>query len=359
MQEGLKIIFKSAMVGAVETRKSEEMKTSFGRIKDGREASLYTIENDHILIKVLDYGATLVSFVDKETGIDVVEGFDSVEDYIQYESTHIGASIGRIANRVEKGILHLNGAVYQLPINNHGNSLHGGICGFNTKLWTAEEEKNQITFSYTSPDGEEGYPGTLHVKVTYRLLDNGIAIISEGTSDVDTVFAYTNHSYFNCDGSNDVLHHTAVIYGDHFGPTDENGLTKDELMSVEGTPFDFRTPKEIGRDINIQHPQIIAGKGYDHYFDIDGFGLRNMVKISGQKLSVTMSSDFPGFQFYSSNFLKGEKGKNGMAYPARSAVCLEGEYFPNGINYEDIKDKPIVHAGKPLCHEIRYVISKN
>ena len=94
-------------------------------------------------------------------------------------------------------------------------------------------------------------------------------------------------------------------------------------------------------------------------FDIDGFGLRDMVKISGQKLSVTMSSDFPGFQFYSSNFLKGEKGKNGMAYPARSAVCLEGEYFPNGINYEDIKDKPIVHAGKPLCHEIRYVISKN
>lgn len=332
------------------------MKTSFGKTKDGKEVTLYTIENDNVIIKACDYGAILVSFIDKKTGIDVSQGFDSVEGYIENQGAHIGASIGRTANRIEKGVLHLKGKTYQLPITNSGNTLHGGIQGFDTKMWSALEEKDRITFRYTSPDGEEGYPGNLYVKVVYQLLDHGVAIISEGTADEDTVFAYTNHSYFNCDQSEDATHHIVTIPADQYAPTDEHGLTLDSLYPVEDTPFDFRTPKEIDRDINDNHPQLIAGNGYDHYFDIAGTSMRTMAVMQGKKLALKMASDFPGFHMYTSNFSKGMHGKYGMIYNPRSAICFEAEYLPNGINYEDVKDKPIVQAGETLHHEIRFTL---
>lgn len=332
------------------------MKTDFGRTEDGRAVSLYTIENDNVIVKVCDYGAILVSLIDKNTGIDVSEGFDSVQGYLDNQGAHIGASIGRTANRIEKGLLHLNGRTYQLPINNNGNSLHGGMDGFDTKMWAALEEEDRVTFRYTSPNGEEGYPGTLYVKVVYQLLPDGVAVISEGTADADTVFAYTNHSYFNCDQSTSAMHHVVTIPAEKFAPTDNNGLTLDSLLPVAGTPFDFRQPKEIGRDINSTHPQIKAGTGYDHYFDITGSGMRTMASIQGKHLELTMSSDFPGFHLYTSNFLEGQKGKGGAVYEARSAICLEAEYFPNGINYADIVEKPIVHAGETLHHEIRFTL---
>lgn len=335
------------------------MKTNFGRAKDGREVFLYTIENENIIVKVCDYGAILVSLIDKKTGIDVAEGFDSVEGYIENQGAHIGASIGRTANRIEGGQFTLNGKTYHLPINNNGNTLHGGINGFDTKIWSVLEEPEQLTLRYTSPDGEEGYPGNLYVKVIYRLLDHGVAVINEAAADADTVFAYTNHSYFNCDESGDAMHHVVTIPADCYAPTDTNGLTLDELLPVEGTPFDFRHAKEVGRDINADHPQIKAGSGYDHYFDIEGTGMREMAEMKGERLTLTMSSDFPGFHMYTSNFLEGQKGKYGVIYNRRSAVCLEAEYLPNGINYDDVKDKPIVHAGETLHHEIQFTLKNN
>lgn len=334
------------------------MKTNFGKTKDGKDVSLYTIENENVMIKACDYGAILVALIDKKTGIDVSEGFDSVEGYIENQGAHIGASIGRTANRIEKGILHLNGKIYQLPITNSGNTLHGGVNGFDTKMWAALEEKDQITFRYTSPDGEEGYPGNLYVKVVYHLLEDGVAIQVEARADQDTVFAYTNHSYFNCDQSDDATHHIVTIPADYYAPTDEKGLTLDSLLPVKDTPFDFRTPKEVGRDINDEHPQIKAGNGYDHYFDIEGTGLRHMATIQGTKLSLSMASDFPGFHMYTANFSKNMHGKYGLVYDPRSAICLEAEYLPNGINYDDVKEKPIVHAGEIMHHEIRYTIKK-
>ena len=337
-------------------KRVNNMKTDFGRTSDGREASLYTLENENVILKVCNYGAALVSLIDKKTDIDVCEGFTSTEEYIKHQATHIGASIGRTANRIKDGRFSLNGKTYQLPLNNHGNTLHGGINGFNTKLFAAVEEKDQVTFRYTSPDGEEGFPGTLYVKIIYRLLDHGVSLINEGTADADTLFAYTNHSYFNCDQSEDAMHHLLTIPAEEYAPTDANGLTLDQLLPVEGTPFDFRTPKEVGQDIKADHPQIKAGNGYDHYFDIKGTGMRKMAVLQGKKLSLTMSSDFPGFHLYTSNFLTSPLGKYGMVYPARSAVCLEAEYLPNGINYEDVKDKPIVHAGETLHHEIQFVL---
>lgn len=332
------------------------MKTKFGRTKDNKDTFLYTLENEKTIMKVSDYGATLVSLIDKETGIDVVEGFSSCEDYIANAETNIGASIGRTANRIEKGKFKLNGKTYQIPVNNNGNSLHGGIAGFNTKVFAAVEEENQVTFRYTSCDGEEGYPGNLYVKIIYRLLEHGVSIVSEGTSDQDTLFAYTNHSYFNCDQSDDVTHHLLTIYGNQYAPVDENGLTLDKILPVHGTPFDFTSPKEIAEGITMIHPQITAGNGYDHFFAIAGNGLRKMATLQGKKLSLTMSSDFPGFHLYTSNYLHGQMGKQGKPYSARSAACLEAEYMPNGINYADVKEKPIVHSGETMHHEIQFTL---
>ena len=331
------------------------MKKSFGFNKEGKEVSLYTLENEKIRMSVMDYGATLVSFVDKETGIDLVEGFDCVEDYMK-QDTYIGASIGRTANRIKDGTFSLNGKTYHCPVNNGPNCNHGGMEGFDKKLWHAVEEEDSVTFRYTSIDGEEGYPGNLFVKVVYQLKENGISIVSEGRSDQDTLFAYTNHSYFNLDESENAMDHGLKIYGDQYALSDQDGLTLDEVVSVKNTPFDFTEWKLVGKDINEDNQQLRFGAGYDHHYPIKGQGLRDMAILKGKKVTLTMRSDFPWFHLYTANWLPGWKGKRGHNYPKRSAVCLEAEYMPNAINYPD-QVQPVVHAGEILKHEIQFLIS--
>lgn len=329
------------------------MQENFGKLKDGREVTLYTIENEHIIMKVMNYGATLVSLIQKDTGIDVVEGFDSVEGYLD-QTSYIGASIGRTANRIEKGKFHLNGKEYTIPINNNGNCNHGGIEGFDKKVWHAVEENDQITFRYTSVDGEEGYPGNLFVKVTYRLLEDGLSISTEAASDADTLFAYTNHSYFNLDESEDAMNHEAMVHAQKYGLSDENGLTLNQFEDVENTPFDFRTFKTLNTDINEDNEQLKYGKGYDHHYVIEGEGFREMAVVKGKELELHAYSDYPGMHLYSANWLENKVGKKGHKYPERSAVCLEAEYMPNAINYPNIEPKPIVHASEVQKHEIQY-----
>lgn len=331
------------------------MKEFFGKDAKGNDVTLYTAENDHLIMKVMDYGATLVSFIDKETGIDVVEGFENMDGYLD-QTTYIGASIGRTANRIEKGIFHLNGKEYHVPVNNNGNANHGGLEGFDKKMYETTVKGQSVVFHRVSPDGEEGYPGNLDVKITYTLLDDGISIVSEGNSDQDTLFAYTNHSYFNLDGSEDAMHHEVRIHADRYGLSDANGMTRDRFVSVENTPFDFRHFKQPEQDIHANDEQLKFGNGYDHFYPVEGSGMRVMAECRGNKLSLTMMSDFPGFHFYTSNWLEGKTGKYGHVYPPRSAVCFEAEYCPNAINYPDVKEKPVAHAGKPLKHEIRYLL---
>ncbi len=329
------------------------MKSTFGKLKDGREVTLYTIENDHIVMKVMDYGATLVSFIQKDTGIDVVEGFEDIEGYLN-QTSYIGASVGRTANRIEKGKFKLNGKEYTVPINNNGNCNHGGIEGFDKKIWSGVEEEDKVTFRYTSVDGEEGYPGNLFVKVVYSLLEDGISISTEARSDQDTLFAYTNHSYFNLEESDDVLNHEVMVHSDQYGLSDENGLTLNELVPVENTPFDFRTFKQLGKDINEENIQLKYGKGYDHHYPIEGTGLREMAVVRNDKLELHAYSDYPGMHLYSGNWLENKVGKKGHRYPERSAVCLEAEYMPNAINYPNVEPKPIVHVEESQKHEIQY-----
>lgn len=333
------------------------MKKTFGKCR-GKEVFLYTLENQNIRFSVTDYGATLVSLVYKPLNRDIVEGYDDVDGYIGHD-TYIGASIGRTANRIEKGIFTLNGKTYHVPVNNNGNCNHGGMEGFDKKIFGTEEKENAVIFHYTSPDGEEGYPGTLHVTIEYRLLDNGISIISKGTAEEDTLFAYTNHSYFNLDESEDAMNHTLMIPSDYYRPVDETSLTLDKLVSVEDTPFDFRKAHVISERIDEDDIQLKYGAGYDHHYPITGEGLRKMAVLKGKDLELTMLSDFPGFHLYTANWLNGAEGKKGHVYPRRSAVCLEAEYCPNAVNYEDMKDKPVVHTGDTLVHEIQFVLKES
>ena len=328
------------------------MKRSFGKC-DGREVFLYTLENRNIRFSVTDYGATLVSLEVLPFKRDVVEGYECVQDYMSHD-TYLGASIGRTANRIEKGTFTLNGKEYHIPVNNNGNANHGGIHGFDQKIFEAKQQDDAISFTYVSPDGEEGYPDTLHVTITYRLLENGIAIISNGRAEADTLFAYTNHSYFNLDESEDAMSHELMISADHYALLDETCLTLNQMVPVKGTPFDFTLSKPIGTDIDADDIQLHYGAGYDHHYPIDGTGMRQMAVLKGKDIQMTFSSDFPGFHLYTANWLNGAKGKKGHVYPARSAVCLEAEYIPNAINYPEVNDKPIVRAGETLTHEIRY-----
>lgn len=332
------------------------MKRTFGKYK-GKEVFLYTLENQNIRFSVTDYGATLVSLVYKPLSRDVCEGYDDVYGYVNHD-TYLGASIGRTANRIEKGIFTLNGKTYHVPVNNNGNCNHGGMEGFDKKVFDTEEKEDAVIFRYTSFDGEEGYPGTLHVTVEYRLLENGISIISKGKAEEDTLFAYTNHSYFNLDESKNAMDHALMIPSDYYRPVDKTSLTLDELVPVENTPFDFRTMHKVGERIEDDDIQLKYGAGYDHHYPIDGAGLRKMAVLKGNDLEMTMISDFPGFHLYTANWLNGAKGKRGHVYPRRSAVCLEAEYCPNAVNYADMKDKPVVRAGDTLVHEIQYVFRK-
>ena len=329
------------------------MKTNFGQLKDGRNVYVYTLENENMILKVMDYGATLVSLINKETGIDVVEGFDSVEGYLD-QTSYIGASIGRTANRIAEGKFTLNGKTYTLPINNNGNCNHGGIEGFEKKVWAAIEEEDRIIFRYTSRDGEECYPGNLYVKVTYVLLEDGVSIQTEARSDADTLFAYTNHSYFNLEESEDAMNHEVLIHADQYGLSDANGLTLNVLENVEGTPFDFRTFKKLCKDIDADNEQLRYGKGYDHHYAILGEGMREMAVCRSGKLELHVCSDYPGMHLYSANWLENKTGKKGHKYPERSAVCFEAEYMPNAINYENVEPKPILRACEIQKHEIQY-----
>ena len=331
------------------------MRKEFGKLDDGRQAHLYTLENENIIASFTDFGAALVSLTDKKTGIDIVQGFDDVRGFIDTRGTCFGATIGRTANRLAKGKFTLNGKEYTIPVNNNGNSLHGGIEGFDRKLFEGKEADGKVVFSYLSRDGEEGYPGNLAVTITYKLLDDGISITAQGTPDEDTLFAFTNHTYFNLEQSENVLDHELKIQADRYALSDENGMMKDESEPVEGTPFDFRDFMKFSEHINDDNEQLRLAKGYDHFFPVEGTGMRLMAQLRRGGLELDVESDLPGFHVYTGNYLPGCTGKYGVKYEEYSGVAIEASYWPNAINYENF-DKPVVRKGETSVHEIRFLI---
>ncbi len=331
----------------------------FGMTQDGRETRIFRLENEHFSAEVTDYGASLVSFRDKETGIDIVQGYDDVRGYELF-CPYMGATVGRVCNRIRDGRFTLDGQTYQLDRNDRGNCLHGGRTSTAFRVWDAEETADGIVFTCFSPDGEGGFPGNVTMKAEYRLSDEGLRIDMYAETDRDTYVALTNHAFFNLDGplSESVLGHELMICSDEVSCIDENGQTGDETLAVAGTPFDFRTFRRIGERIDDDHEQLKYAGGYDHSFLIRGEGLRLCASVRTAAEQLDVWSDLPALQIYTGNGMNGSgKGKEGGTFPYRSAVCLEAQYVPDAVNSRRYA-KPLVKAGETQHSTILFCVHR-
>lgn len=318
---------------------------SFGTTKDGKAVTVYKLINPKgAEVEIMDLGVTVVSVrvPDKNGKLgDVVLGFDKVSDY-ETKSPFFGCIAGRYANRIAKGKFSLDGKDYSLAVNNGPNSLHGGKVGFDKHVWTKVAGGNgsaSITFAHTSPDGDEGYPGTLKAEVTYTWTDdNALKIDYKATTDKATVVNLTNHTYFNLGGAGNgtILDHELTLDCSAYTPTDDTMIPTGEIRKVEGTPLDFTTPHVIGDRIDENYESLKQGKGYDHNFIIDGSGLRRAAHARDPKSGRTLDTftTEPAVQLYTGNFLEGGlKGKGGKIYPHRGGFCLETQHYPDSPNH--------------------------
>lgn len=295
--------------------------------------------------KITNYGAIVMSLkVPDRKGVfdDVVLGFDTPQEYIdKAENPYFGAVVGRYGNRIAKGRFTLDGKTYKLATNNGTNALHGGLKGFSKRFWKAAQKGNALTLDYTSADMEEGYPGTLKVRVVYTLTeDNALNIDYTATTDKTTVLNVTNHSYFQLGGAaaKNILGNVLKLNARKFTPVDAGLIPTGELRSVTGGPFDFLKPTAIGTRIDQAEEQIKLGGGYDHNFVLDK-GLTTEPQAAAEVYEpttgrvLTVLTTEPGVQFYTGNFLDGTfKGKAGKAYTKRMALCLETQHYPDSPN---------------------------
>jgi len=329
------------------TKKMETLKVdpkNFDTVIDGKQVALYTLENDNgIIVQITNYGGRIVSLIvpDKNGNkADIVTGYDNIKGYVN-DKSFFGGIIGRYGNRIGKGKFVIDGKEYQLPLNDGPNSLHGGLKGFDYKVWdVVKATKDSLVLQYISVDGEEGYPGNLKVEVIYSINNNNeLKIDYKAETDATTVVNLTNHAYFNLSGhdNGDILGHLLMINGSKITPVDSTLIPTGEFMNVEGTPFDFRKLQPIGARINDDHIQIKYGKGYDHNWVLDkdsnemSLAAELVDTISGRVMEVYTTE--PGIQFYSGNFLDGTiVGKNGISYKYRHALCLETQHFPDSPN---------------------------
>lgn len=313
----------------------------------GKKTGLYVLKNENNMeVCITNYGGRIVSvMVPDRDGVmrDVVLGFDSIQDYIKYP-TDFGATIGRYANRIANGKFKLDDVVYQLPLNNFGHCLHGGPNGFQYRVFDAQQKSdNEIQLKYISQDGEEGFPGKLACTVTMTLSDdNAIDIKYEASTDKPTIVNMTNHSYFNLDGdpASDNGKYLLQVNGDYFTPVDSTFMTTGEILSVEGTPFDFRNPTALGERFVIDNEQLKNGKGIDHNWILNTKGNINVscARLKSEKTGITMDvyTTEPGIQVYTGNFLDGSLvGKKGIVYNHRASVCLETQKYPDTPNKAD------------------------
>ena len=334
----------------------------FGSV-NGKAVQLFTLQNKNgVIAKITNYGGTVVSLIVPDRNghfADVVLGFDTVQEYVD-KSPFFGCITGRYANRIAGGRFALDGHNYSLATNNGPNHLHGGKVGFDKKIWSASTKGGALHLTYTSPDGEEGYPGTLKTEVTYTLTNkNELRIDYVATTDKATIINLTNHSYFNLAGldnkevevdASTILNHELTVYADRYTPIDATSIPLGDLAPVEGTPFDFRTSTAIGARINSNNEQLKHGKGYDHNFVLKSKRDKRLVKaarvydaMSGRVMEVETTE--PGIQLYTGNFLDNVKGKNGENYPHRSALCLESQTFPDSPNQPSFPS-PILKPGE-------------
>lgn len=329
---------------------------TFGSTSKKEEAVLYTLTNENgMSASITNYGAALVKLnvPDKEGKLrDVVLGYDDVTGY-EKGGGSFGAPVGRNANRIGGAVITIQDKTYELEKNDNGNNLHSGTNYYNKRIWNVgEKTDSKIEFVLHSPDGDQGYPGTLDMHVTYELTeDNELRLIYDAVPDQDTIINMTNHSYFNLDGhdSGNVLKELVTLDADYFTRADAQSIPTGELVDVTGTPMDFRMPRALGEAIDADYEAVRLGKGYDHNWVLKNNGKFDKVaQAVSEKSGIVMEvwTDLPGMQMYTANFLDNEHGKNGAVYDIRDAVCFETQYFPDAVHHENFAS-PICKKGMP------------
>ena len=337
------------------------LKENFEKEIDGKKISLYMLENEKgMKVYFTNYGARVVALFapDKDGKFDdIVLGQNNIEDYLK-DKMYLGCIVGRYANRINHGRFTLDGIEYQLSVEGDLPHLHGGAKGFYTKVWDVDQQGNQITFSYLSPDGEEGYPGNLKVKKSYILTnDNELKIEYEAETDKPTIINLSHHGYFNLKGEGDttILDHYLILNADAITPVDNTLIPTGELMPVENTPFDFRQGKQIGQDINQEDEQLKYGLGYDHNWALNKTKEDTIIlaaklweETTGRVIEIFTSE--PGIQFYSGNFMNGTIiGKSGKPYKYRAALALETQHYPDSPNHENFPST-VLRPGEKYHH---------
>lgn len=312
-------------------------KRAFGTLCDGTEVSSWLLTNENGLqAEVLDYGATIRSIIVPDKNgqpVDVVLGYDTLEEYVS-DTVNFGVTVGRFANRIKNACFELNGKTYHLFPNDGNHHLHGGKRGFSKFLWEARQEENAVTFSRISPDGEEGYPGNLHVRVTIGWEANSLVIRYVAETDRDTILNLTNHSYFNLNGagSGRIENHTMQIRASQYTPNDADSIPTGEIAPVDRSAMDFRTAKTLGRDMRSGEPCVKLFEGYNGNLILDGHPAAIAVgDISG--ITMVTDTDQPGIQLYTANEMGNMKGKDGKLYGFHSAFCLETQHYPDCIHH--------------------------
>ena len=328
----------------------------FGRLSDGTIVTAARLENRAgASVTVLDYGATVAALRVPARGgelIDVVLGYDTASEYEQNGGC-LGATIGRVANRIAGASFTLNGRVFTLAKNNGENHIHGGIRGFHRLMWQMTAGDEDIVCQRLSPDGEEGYPGNLDVRVTFRLTeDNALHILYDALSDADTPVNLTNHSYFNLDGGGTILDHLLTVNADQICQNGPGCLPTGRLLEVAGTPFDFREEHPVGERIGEDDEQLLLAGGYDHNYCLAGTDAATL-RSARSGLEMTVTTDRPGMQLYSGNSLTTRPGRPHGTLGPRTGLCLETQIHPNALACPNFPS-PILPAGVPLHSETVY-----
>lgn len=325
---------------------------------NGNEIYKYTLK-DEIEVSIITLGARITDIIVPDKNgrfIDVALNMTNAKDIIE-KSAYMGATIGRSSNRIGGGSFMINGKVYNVWHDENAAHLHGGKVGFDKKIFAAEtdEKSNSITMQYFSPDGEEGYPGDLNLSVKFTVRGAKLIIEYFAKTSADTLLGVTNHTYFNLNGENDgsVLDNVLQLNADEYLPTDKILLPTGEKKSVDGTPFDFRRPKPIGKDLGVKNEDLIKAGGFDHNFCLKG---KHFATVYSDKTGIQMDcyTDMPGVQFYSGNFLSGESGKS--VYNKNAGFCLETQFYPDAIHNPEWKC-PILKKGEDFYSKTEYVFA--
>ena len=331
------------------------MKNEFGATKNGEKASCYVLKNSKGMEAVVsDFGASLLKlYVPDKDGKtqDVVLGYETLEDY-ENGGDSLGATVGRVANRIGMAEFELNGKKYELTKKKKKkNTLHGGIDFYNKRMWDVKEEDDtHVVFALVSPDGDQGFPGEVKIEVSYTITEeNELKIHYHAIPDQDTLLNMTNHSYFNLSGhaSGTAWNAKVWIDADAFTETDAELIPTGTVVPVEGTPMDFRKEKVVEKEIGADYTPLKLAGGYDHNWVLNGKGFRKAASAESEETGIKMEvyTDLPGIQFYSGNFLAGSKGKEGAVYEKGYGICFETQYFPDAIHKENF-ESPITKAGE-------------